>query len=229
MPEVEELCNRVAIIRRGRVAYEGSLSELRSRAGISYRLRTTDDVRARAGLRGQPGIEEVEEGRPDGLVFKAADESAVGALSLALARVRRAGARADPAPGDPRGPLLRAHRGRRRAARAGRSGRRSTDGGAGLMPGVAHRLSLGAAQAPCAEAHLSRLRRGRRRADHLRGRAGRTGRRPPERRRLRPLRPRDGAGDSARAAPLRLGLALPPDHRAGGRGHHLLRGPQRDR
>ena len=33
MNEVEELCNRVAIIRSGRVAYEGSLAELRSRAG----------------------------------------------------------------------------------------------------------------------------------------------------------------------------------------------------
>src|SRR4029079_11771280 len=32
MPEVEELCNRVAIIRRGRIAYEGSLEELRGRA-----------------------------------------------------------------------------------------------------------------------------------------------------------------------------------------------------
>src|SRR5436309_4756934 len=85
MPEVEELCNRVAIIRRGRVAYEGSLSELRGRAGISYRLRTTDDPRARRVAEAQPGIEAVGEGRPDGLVFKAADEGAVAALSLALA------------------------------------------------------------------------------------------------------------------------------------------------
>jgi ABC-2 type transport system ATP-binding protein len=85
MPEVEELCNRVAIIRRGRVAYEGSLSELRGRAGVSYRLRTTDDARARRVAEAQRGIEQVEEGRPDGLVFKAAEESAVAALSLALA------------------------------------------------------------------------------------------------------------------------------------------------
>jgi ABC-2 type transport system ATP-binding protein len=85
MTEVEELCNRVAIIRRGRVAYEGSLSDLRSRAGISYRLRTTDDLRARRVSEAQPGIEEIEEGKPDGLIFHAADESAVAALSLALA------------------------------------------------------------------------------------------------------------------------------------------------
>jgi ABC-2 type transport system ATP-binding protein len=85
MPEVEELCNRVAIIRQGRVAYEGSLDELRARAGISYRLRTTDDGRARRVAEAQAGIEDVGEGRPDGLAFKASGESAVGALSQALA------------------------------------------------------------------------------------------------------------------------------------------------
>ena len=85
MPEVEELCNRLAIIRQGRVAYEGSLEELRSRAGISYRLRTIDDGRARRVAEAQAGIEEVGEGRPDGLVFKASGDSAVAALSLALA------------------------------------------------------------------------------------------------------------------------------------------------
>src|SRR5512144_282922 len=85
MPEVEELCNRVAIIRSGRVAYEGSLGELRARAGVSYRLRTTDDTIARRVSESQPGIEEIEEARPDGLLFKASDESAVAGLSLALA------------------------------------------------------------------------------------------------------------------------------------------------
>ena len=85
MPEVEELCNRVAIIRQGRVAYEGSLDELRGRAGISYRLRTTDDGRARRVAEAQMGVEDVGEGRRDGLVFRASGEEAVAALSLALA------------------------------------------------------------------------------------------------------------------------------------------------
>jgi ABC-2 type transport system ATP-binding protein len=85
MMEVEELCNRVAIIRTGRVAYEGSLAELRSWAGISYRLRTIDDRRARGVCVAQPGIEEVADAPPAGLTFKASDESAVAALSLALA------------------------------------------------------------------------------------------------------------------------------------------------
>ena len=85
MPEVEELCNRVAIIRRGRIAYEGSLEDLRGRAGTTYRLRTTDDARARRVAEAQQGIESVEPGRPAGLDFTAADEAAVGALSVALA------------------------------------------------------------------------------------------------------------------------------------------------
>src|SRR3954454_15910344 len=48
LAEVEEVCNRVAIVRRGSVVYEGSLDELRRTAGSAYRLRTTDDERARA-------------------------------------------------------------------------------------------------------------------------------------------------------------------------------------
>src|SRR5689334_3324118 len=85
MNEVEELCNRVAIVRQGRIAYEGSLADLRTRAGISYRLRTTDDARARQVAQAQAGIEQIEEGRRDGLVFTANGEDAVAALSLALA------------------------------------------------------------------------------------------------------------------------------------------------
>jgi len=83
--EVEELCNRVAIVRRGRVVYEGALSELRERAGVSYRLRTTDDERGRQVCVAQPGIEEVREAPAGGLLFRAAGEGAVGELSLALA------------------------------------------------------------------------------------------------------------------------------------------------
>jgi ABC-2 type transport system ATP-binding protein len=85
MMEVEELCNRVAIIRSGRVAYEGSLAELRSRSGISYRLRTSDDARAKDVCLSQPGIDEVAEAPSTGLIFKASDESAVAGLSIALA------------------------------------------------------------------------------------------------------------------------------------------------
>jgi ABC-2 type transport system ATP-binding protein len=83
--EVEELCNRVAIVRRGRVVYEGALAQLRERAGVSYRLRTGDDDRARRVCAAQAGIDEVREVGGGGLLFRAAGETAVGELSLALA------------------------------------------------------------------------------------------------------------------------------------------------
>jgi ABC-2 type transport system ATP-binding protein len=85
LTEVDELCNRVAIIRRGRIAYEGSLADLRRAAGLSYRLRTSDDERARRVLAAQPGIAHVREIPGGGLSFKVKDEPAVGELSLVLA------------------------------------------------------------------------------------------------------------------------------------------------
>ncbi|MBK5218489.1 MAG: hypothetical protein JJE35_01695 [Thermoleophilia bacterium] len=67
LTEVEELCNRVAIVREGRVAYQGSLAELRRQAGSGYLLRTTDDERARAVAEAQPGIGEVRPAPESGL------------------------------------------------------------------------------------------------------------------------------------------------------------------
>jgi ABC-2 type transport system ATP-binding protein len=85
LAEVEELCNRVAILRRGRVVYEGALHDLRAAAGAAYRLRTTDDARARAVCAAQRGIDEVGSDGHGGLSFRATDEAAVAELSLALA------------------------------------------------------------------------------------------------------------------------------------------------
>ena len=85
LAEVEELCNRVAIVRSGRVAYEGSLAELRRQAGTGYLLRTTDDERARRVCAAQAGIEEIVDAPRGGLLFTAAGEAAVGELTLALA------------------------------------------------------------------------------------------------------------------------------------------------
>ena len=48
LAEVEEVCNRVAIVNDGRIAFEGRLDELRASFGISYRLGTGDDLAARA-------------------------------------------------------------------------------------------------------------------------------------------------------------------------------------
>jgi ABC-2 type transport system ATP-binding protein len=87
LPEVQELCDRVAIVDSGRVVYEGALADLRRRGGAGYRLRTTDDTRALELARSQAGIEHVTgtPPTPHGLSFQA-EEREVGALSLALAQ-----------------------------------------------------------------------------------------------------------------------------------------------
>jgi ABC-2 type transport system ATP-binding protein len=84
--EVEELCNRVAIIRQGSIVYQGSLRDLLATATSGYRLRTRDAERARAVCLSQRGIENiVADG--DELRFSA-DEDAVAALSIALGQAR---------------------------------------------------------------------------------------------------------------------------------------------
>jgi len=83
--EVEELCNRVAIIQGGCIVYEGSLAELRRPAGSGYHLRTTDDERALRICEAQAGIEDAKRAATGGLSFSATSEVAVGELSLALA------------------------------------------------------------------------------------------------------------------------------------------------
>jgi ABC-2 type transport system ATP-binding protein len=84
--EVEELCNRVAIIRRGRIIYEGSLGDLLAGAASGYRLRTPEPDRARSLLLAQPGIEGVVAN--DGELRFSADERAAGTLSIALGQAR---------------------------------------------------------------------------------------------------------------------------------------------
>jgi ABC-2 type transport system ATP-binding protein len=83
LPEVQELCDRVAIVDSGRVVYEGALADLRRQGGAGYRLRTSDDARALEVARTQTGVEHAAHGE-QGIRFDA-QESDVGALSLALA------------------------------------------------------------------------------------------------------------------------------------------------
>jgi ABC-2 type transport system ATP-binding protein len=85
LPEVQELCDRVAIVDAGRVVYEGALADLRRQGGAGYRLRTTDDERALRIAREQPGVESVHAGEHGGLDLQA-DERHVGELSLALGK-----------------------------------------------------------------------------------------------------------------------------------------------
>jgi ABC-2 type transport system ATP-binding protein len=84
MNEVEELCNRVAIVRSGAIVYEGELAELKRTAGSKYTLRTTDDERALAVCQAQPGIGEAATGEAGGVAFSAASDEAVAELSVAL-------------------------------------------------------------------------------------------------------------------------------------------------
>jgi ABC-2 type transport system ATP-binding protein len=82
MGEVEDLCDRVAIVRTGRVVYEGSLPELLASTAGRYTLRTTDDVRSAAIAAERRGVEDVR--FADGGVSLSAGEEAVTALSIAL-------------------------------------------------------------------------------------------------------------------------------------------------
>ena len=86
LAEVEELCNRVAIIRKGRILYEGALAELLATASELYRLRAVEPDRARLVCLAHPGLEDVQlDG--DEIVFRA-NEDAVAALSIALGQAR---------------------------------------------------------------------------------------------------------------------------------------------
>ena len=84
--EVEDLCNRVAIVRKGRIVYEGALKQLLATASAGYRMRTTEPERARVLCLSQPGIEEVALDGAE-LAFKA-DEDAVATLTIALGQAR---------------------------------------------------------------------------------------------------------------------------------------------
>jgi ABC-2 type transport system ATP-binding protein len=86
LSEVEELCNRVAIIRSGRIVYEGSLADLMATAHAGYLLRTSDPARANAICLAQPGVHEV---RLDGNAVRfSAEEDCVAELSIALGEAK---------------------------------------------------------------------------------------------------------------------------------------------
>ncbi len=82
LTEVEEVCNRVAIVRTGSIVYEGEIADLKRGAGTTYRLATTEDERALAVCNAQRGVSDVRRQR-DRITFSA-DETAVAELSQAL-------------------------------------------------------------------------------------------------------------------------------------------------
>jgi ABC-2 type transport system ATP-binding protein len=84
LAEVEELCNRVAIVQRGRVVYEGRLDSLLATARSGYALATSRPDEAVALLAEQPGISALE--RVDGEVRLQAETAALEAATVALGR-----------------------------------------------------------------------------------------------------------------------------------------------
>jgi ABC-2 type transport system ATP-binding protein len=82
LTEVEDVCNRVAIVRTGKIVYEGEIADLKRGAGTLYRLESTDDERAAAVCRAQRGITDVRS--EHGRISFSADEAAVADLSQAL-------------------------------------------------------------------------------------------------------------------------------------------------
>jgi ABC-2 type transport system ATP-binding protein len=81
MGEVEELCDRVAIIGSGKVLYEGDLKELMAGAAGRYELHTTDDIYATEIARRFGEVDDWS----GGLSFTG-DERAAAELSVALGR-----------------------------------------------------------------------------------------------------------------------------------------------
>jgi len=84
--EVEDLCNRVAIIRKGGIVYDGPLKELLATAATGYRLRASDPERARVVLLSQRGVDGVSLG--EGQLRFTADEEAVARAAIALGQAR---------------------------------------------------------------------------------------------------------------------------------------------
>ncbi len=82
LAEVEELCDRVAIVRAGRIVYEGAIADLKATAETAYRVRTNDNTRALEICVAQAGVSAV---RADGLEIRMeANEPAMAELSVAL-------------------------------------------------------------------------------------------------------------------------------------------------
>jgi ABC-2 type transport system ATP-binding protein len=73
----------VAIVRSGRIVYEGEIATLKRGAGTAYRLETTDDDRALKICQAQPGVSDARRNEHGKLVFTA-NEATVTELSQAL-------------------------------------------------------------------------------------------------------------------------------------------------
>jgi ABC-2 type transport system ATP-binding protein len=85
LAEVEEVCNRVAIIDDGRIVFEGYLEELRRSFGERYKLEASDPEAALRAARSSSGVagEQLEGGV---LRFEVEAPEALDALTIRLGR-----------------------------------------------------------------------------------------------------------------------------------------------
>jgi ABC-2 type transport system ATP-binding protein len=83
MTDVEELCNRVAIINRGRILYEGAVGDLKRSLGTWYRLRVSDLDEAR---RVAAGLDLADVRIEAGELRFSAEEGVVETFTIALGR-----------------------------------------------------------------------------------------------------------------------------------------------
>ena len=116
LAEVEELCNRVAIVRSGRIIYEGTIASLKASGGERHRLATTDDARAVEIAARPAGRRALRATADEGISLVAP----VGGRARALARARRGRdrhPRARRGRRDARGAVLPADRGGRSRSR----------------------------------------------------------------------------------------------------------------
>jgi ABC-2 type transport system ATP-binding protein len=84
MDEVQELCNSVGIVQRGRMVYQGPLADLLATAAGRYRMTTGDDDRAAAAAGRHRGLRDVRR-MPDHIAFVATDLRSVEEFTLSLA------------------------------------------------------------------------------------------------------------------------------------------------
>jgi ABC-2 type transport system ATP-binding protein len=83
LAEVQEVCNRVAVINDGRIVHEGSLSAIARSTATRYRLRTTDPERAANVCQRLDGVHEPQRDG-DELSFTLADENDTVTLTKLL-------------------------------------------------------------------------------------------------------------------------------------------------
>ena len=197
MNEVEELCNRVAIIRAGRDRLRGPA---RRAARLGCRQLRAAHVRRRArrcrSARATRASRDVASRRTASA--SRARRGAVAELSLALAEAGLGIRALVPRRGVARGAVLPADRGRRRERAAPAARFRELER-VGVMPATRpDGLPLGAAQARRAEAHVPRPRARRSIVPLIFIVALALQNGAPERRPVRPLRARHGPGHPAR-------------------------------